>query len=132
MKTYLFGLILVFAGLAQPAPAMTSDAAEQIRFFATCLGRVSATMEHEWLMGRSGDQAQGQRKLFESLVEAVLPDARRAGLTSAQVLNMRIEAKFAQARLLQTATFQTDERRKRYAARIAEREIGTCNSMLLG
>ncbi|CUH76142.1 hypothetical protein [Tropicibacter naphthalenivorans] len=144
LKTYLFGLLMVLIGAATPALAMPDTgpdtgpnagpdrATEQVRLFATCLGRMSATMEHEWLMGRDGAQARGQRQLFEMLVEAVMPDARRAGLTGAHILHLRIEAKFAQAKLLQAASFDPDTRRKRYAANLAQREIGACNSLALG
>ena len=99
------------------------------RFFAACLGRLSATMEHEWLMGRDGELARDQRDIFVSLLDSVAPDS---ALSRADILHMRIEAKFAQAKLLQAASFHTDARQKRYAASLADRQIGHCTAMLLG
>lgn len=128
LKTYVLGLLvaMICGTQALAAPDLSRDPA---RFFATCLGRFSATMEHEWLMGRDGEQARDQRAMFETLLEVVAPDS---ALSRADILHMRIEAKFAQAKLLQVASFHTDARQKRYAAGLARREIGSCAALLLG
>ncbi|WGW03290.1 hypothetical protein [Tropicibacter oceani] len=130
LKTYVLGLI--FWAVAGVGQAMPLEIGDQARSFAACLGRYSATMEHEWLMGRDGALAQDRRRLFESLLDAVTHDARTAGLTGAHLLHIRIEAKFAQARLLQTASLGQDARRARYAQSRASQLIGTCQAMVLG
>lgn len=124
-------LALLVAPIGAPAHAMPGEMQEMVRLFASCAGRYSATMEHEWLMGRDGRAAEAQRRGFVALLDAVLPDARAAGMTGPQVLNLRIEAKFAQAQLLQTASFHDDPARRDRAAQSAAREIIGCRGLLL-
>lgn len=128
-KTYLASLFLL-AIAAFPLRAVTFDAAELARNFASCLGRYSATMEHEWLLGRDGAQASAARRQFEALLEAVAPDARMAGLGGAQFLHIRIEAKQAQAQLLTYASFGLDPRRARLARANAERLLDGCRMLV--
>ncbi|WP_419409892.1 hypothetical protein [Primorskyibacter sp. 2E107] len=111
--------------------AMPNDVRDQAQRFASCLGRYSATMEHEWLLGRDGADALARRQMFEALLEAVAPDAKQAGLSSAQVLHIRIEAKFAQARLLSLASFATDRRQARHAQASAQRLMTSCRMLVL-
>ena len=85
-------LALLVAPIGGPAHAMPGEMQEMVRLFASCAGRYSATMEHEWLMGRDGRVAEAQRRGFVALLDAVLPDARAAGMTGPQVLSLRIEA----------------------------------------
>ena len=110
MKTLIalaFGLTALFQ--APPVFAQSAD----LRLFATCAGRLSALMEHQWLLSDpASDQTARQRKSMLSLVAAMAgPDAARA-------LNWRIEAKAAQASLLARARFGTNEAT---AARSAQR-----------
>ncbi|WP_425098667.1 hypothetical protein [Tropicibacter sp. S64] len=132
MKTYLLSLLVLVIGAVTPALALPNTVREQTESFASCLGRYSATMEHEWLLGRDGMEARERRALFETLLEAITPDARAAGLDGPQVLHIRIEAKMTQARLLSTAHFDLDPRRARYARITAERLMSTCQQMVLG
>ena len=121
-KTFLCGALvaLVTASTTEAAPAQT---AERVRLFASCAGRLSATIEHGWLIDRSdGSTEQRQRRGFEELIAAILPDARAAG----------IAAKFAQARLLQTASFHRDTRRAARARMLAEQELARCTAILPG
>lgn len=127
LKTFFLGLVL---SLATGLGAQPLGVREQAQSFASCLGRYSAALEHEWLMGRDGANAQERRRLFESLLEAVSPDARTAGLSGAEILHIRIEAKFAQARLLQLAAFSDDERRARYAHGQAVMLLGSCQALV--
>ncbi len=115
------------------ASAFGDRAVEQVRLFATCAGRLSASIEHVWLIGQGdGSRDAAHRRSFDALIEAVLPDAEAAGLSGKQVWHLRIVAKAAQARLLQTAAFHTDQRRARAAGRLAIRQMSTCEALLLG
>lgn len=115
--------------LALPGFAMPDDMRERAQVFATCLGRASAEMEHSWLIGGGADAAQDRRALFEMLLDTV---ASRSGIPGPDLLDMRIRAKFAQAHLLQTATFHTDPDRKRRAGAAARRAQRPCAALILG
>lgn len=95
--------------------------------FANCAGRLSAQMEYAWLVSDgNSDRAEAQRAAMVSLVEAITPPGQ-----GHQVLNWRVDAKMAQARLLQRATFNADDADAQWAARRAETEITYCTSLLL-
>ncbi len=106
------------------AQAMPSDLALT---FAGCAGRMSAEMEHAWLLSESGSETiMAQRETFASLVSAVMePGEGRA------ILAHRIQTKHAHARLLQQAVFSQDETQAERAERIAVTFVSTCQSMLL-
>ncbi|WP_089278286.1 hypothetical protein [Antarctobacter heliothermus] len=109
--------------------ALTDVPRERAQIFATCLGRASAEMEHSWLIGGGADAAQDRRALFEMLLDTV---ASRSGIPGPELLDMRIRAKFAQAHLLQIATFHTDPDRKRRADAAARRAQRPCAALILG
>jgi hypothetical protein len=69
--------------------------------FATCTGRLSALMEHQWLMqDRGADRTEAMRDAMAGLLGAVVtPD------TEVRAMSLRIEAKVAEAALLGTASF---------------------------
>ena len=93
---------------------------------AGCTGRLSAQMEHQWLMGRSGDDARDRRGAMLDILDAMItPDTGR------QVLARRIEAKYAQSRLLQRAEFNDDPKDANRARTRAEIEIANCTALLL-
>ena len=132
LRTHILGALMALTLPLTGAAALPADPVEQARVFASCLGRFSAEMEHDWLMGGDGEAARKERRLFESLLDAVLPDASRGGLGGARLLHMRIEAKHAQARLLQAAQFQDDPRRAERAGRVALRHVSQCRALVLG
>lgn len=101
------------------------------RLFASCAGRLSATIEHGWLtdLGDGAREAR-LRRGFEDLIAAILPDARAVGLDGPRILHQRIAAKFAQAQLLQTASFHRDTRRAARARLLADRELARCTAIL--
>lgn len=110
---------------AMPATAAPED---DLRRFAICTGRLSATMEQQWLVSDpASDQTRGQRDAMWSLVEALMP----AGSES-RVMAWRIEAKVAQAVLLTQARFGTDARAAGHAGARAEALMRSCTSALLG
>jgi len=96
--------------------------------FAACAGRLSAQMEHEWLLGLpSSDRTQSERDGMVGLLETVA-----TAQTAPAALNIRIEAKHAQAELLTRATFGRDDRLAKWAALRAETAMAECRSLLLG
>jgi hypothetical protein len=126
LKTSLRALALaVLLSPAPPAWAETDAATEQLRFFATCTGRLSALMEHQWMFdGPASDLTKDRRDAMLSLVEAVaLPgDERRA-------LIWRVEAKAAQAALLQQAAFGQAANAER-ARHLSDRLMGDCTAAI--
>ena len=99
---------------------------EIVRLFATCAGRLSAVMEHEWLLSRPGSEATAlRRSRMLDLLEAVTEErnARR-------ILTLRIEAKAAQARLLSRAAFSLDAAEASRAEAAAGRFMARCDALL--
>lgn len=130
VKTLLC-LCLAALWAAQPARALPAGPADRAVLFASCAGRYSAAMEHAWLMGKDDTAAQARRRQFLDLIDALRPAAFDAGLTGPALLDARITAKFAQARLLQLATFHTDAARKRRAQAASRRAMAPCAALLL-
>lgn len=122
MKTLAVGYLALML-LASAAGA----AVDLPRAFAECAGRFSASMEHAWLMQDPDAAAfERDRAAFAGLLDAVgAPQGQ-------QVLALRIDAKAAQARLLQEARFGTDSDRAAWALRRAEEQLATCRLLLLG
>lgn len=103
-----------------------------LRDFAACAGRYSATLERQWLLGLPGsDEIAKRRASFADLVDALLPIARTEGYGGRDILNWRIEAKFAQARLLQLGDFGTNHDNRAPAHEMAARYLTQCDQMLL-
>lgn len=121
LRTALAGFVLGLLTL----PAMAGD--DPLRTFASCAGRLSAQMEHQWLISDpASDRTQIQRAAMISLIEAIMPaDAGR------DVLAWRIDAKQAHAVLLTRATFNDDPDDAAWAARRAESQIAACTGLLL-
>ncbi|MEO1734416.1 MAG: hypothetical protein AAFR45_12435, partial [Pseudomonadota bacterium] len=100
---------------------------ETLRFFATCTGRLSALMEHQWLMdGPASDHTKAQREALIEIIDAILPPD-----LGPQVLTWRIEAKMAHAVLLTRATFGENPKDTAYARKLATRHVAECNAALL-
>lgn len=124
MKTRISYVAALVLGLIC---AKTAQADDLTLTFAKCAGRYSAQMEHQWLLGKSGEDAGAERAAMIALLEAVMPAAR-----AREALSKRIEAKFAQSRLLTRATFTKDQDSARWAARRAAEEIGSCRALMTG
>ncbi len=108
---------------------MTEAAASDGLFktFAGCVGRMSAEMEHAWLLNtESADKLKAQRMTFISLLDAVTPAGRER-----EALIVRVDTKMAHASLLTTASFGTTPTRSRHAQRRAERLVSQCRALLL-
>ncbi|WP_428511583.1 hypothetical protein [Roseovarius sp.] len=104
-----------------------SFAAPLPEIFAGCTGRLSAELEHAWLMqDPDADILETRRARFEQLLAATsTPDQR------SHLLDHRIRAKKAHARILSTAQFSRDTDRAGWARQRANAEIGYCQSFLL-
>lgn len=123
MRTLLCLLLM----LGQPSLAQASSPEDQLRTFATCAGRLTAQLEHQWLMQTAGaDALQRQRGQIVELLEAVMPRDR-----GRDVLNWRIEARAAQRALLQRATFGTQADDAAWASQMAEQFMADCTVFLL-
>ncbi len=135
LKTHIAAIALAI--LCAPPTHALSDGIpnaprEQAQFFASCLGRFSAAREHAWLMGGEDRQAEVGFSMFEDLLEAVSFDAQSLGISGQELLANRIEAKMAQARLMQAATFQQDPKRRRISARLADNHLLACKTLVIG
>jgi hypothetical protein len=119
-------LNILAVALALFAMPVAAGQASLLGAFATCTGRFSAEMEHAWLMGNDATYFEERRSQFSEMVGAVMhPDQGR------EALSLRIDAKFAHARLLNSATFADAPERRAIALRRAADELNTCTSMLL-
>lgn len=78
---------------AEAEPDIPDD---PLHFFATCAGRMSALMEHQWIVdGPASDATKARRADILDLVAALTPPGAEA-----QVMGWRVEAKAAHAALL--------------------------------
>jgi hypothetical protein len=121
--------IVILAGLmgifqAQAALGQTAD----LRLFASCAGRLSALMEHQWLLSDpEAEVTAAERDAMLSLVSTMVgPEDEALALT------LRVAAKAVQADLLSQARFGQDDARAARAARQSDDLIGMCRSLLLG
>ena len=96
---------------------------DPLRFFADCTGRLSAEMEHSWLLsdGRT-DAAEHDYEVALGILEAMTTPT-----DATWVLSHRISAKAAQTALLHRATFQGDAR----SAQLAAQYVASCTSLIL-
>lgn len=96
------------AGAAGLAPGSALDR------FATCAGRLSAVMEHQWLTDPpASDQTRDLRARMLDLVAAV-----EEPQTAVLALARRVEAKAAHAALLRLATFGANHAAARRAGQL--------------
>jgi hypothetical protein len=122
----LLALVPAGTGRADPGHAKNS-LSDPVIIFATCAGRYSAEVEHRWLTGRNADQISKQRRAMIDLVDAVLQPGQ-----GRRVLARRIEAKMAQAALLQRADFNPDPAVSRRALLLAQTALRGCTNLLPG
>lgn len=102
LRTFTLALAVGQALALPPAPLRAQD--DLARLFAVCTGRLSAAMEHAWLMGGPEAEAAGQqRAAMLSLLEAVAdPHDKR-------LMALRVDAKAAQSALMSRAIFAQDK-----------------------
>ena len=120
LETFLAVLVLG----ALPAPGAADPL---LREFAICAGRLSATMEDQWMFdGPGSEKTAMQLAAVVSLIEASMPQG-----AGREVLAWRIDAKVAQRGLLHQARFAQDPRLAEMAAARAEALAATCRAMIL-
>ena len=119
---------VIWASLAgTSAPAVTIATDPQLELFATCAGRLSARVEHDWTFASDHASATlAQRDAMVDLIAAVVtPDV------GPRAMNIRIAAKVAHARLLRRAVYNDDAADAAWAARRADELEGECAAILL-
>ena len=125
-KTF-FSLLVLLCALAAPSAARAGDDIpdDPLHFFATCAGRMSALMEHQWLVdGPASDLTMARRTAVLDVVASLTPAGQEA-----QVMSWRIAAKAAHAALLGATRHGTAQSRAR-AARQAAGLITPCEAYL--
>lgn len=128
LKTILVCALALYGGWfgGNAAQATPGKLADPVSTIAGCAGRLSALMEHKWLMGEDADHIQRRREAMVEILDAMMsPDTGRT------VLARRIEAKQAQARLLQRSVFNDDKDDAERARVRAEIAIASCEALLL-
>lgn len=122
IKTLLLGA-LVISGLSGGVRAES----DLVLVFAGCTGRLSAEMEHAWLMSDArADDFQAQRARFASILRAIMPADR-----ARETLSYRVDVKLAHSAILTTARFGTNPRLSELAKQQARMHVRACTSMLL-
>lgn len=126
LKT-IIAIMIASIGTQAAAENLDVSFAPDVRFFAACAGRLSAQLEHEWLLqdARSEDTAAARATLLDILEALMRADQGR------QVLAWRVDAKMAHAALLTRATFGEDAQDADWALRTAETQLAQCTGLLL-
>ena len=126
LRTYLCATALCCALAAPLAARAGGDVPDDpLRFFATCAGRMSALMEHQWIVdGPASDVTKARRQSVLEVVAALTPAGQEA-----RVMGWRVEAKAAHAALL-AATRQGDPAAVRRAERRAMGLMAECDALL--
>ncbi|MDJ0823331.1 MAG: hypothetical protein QNJ09_16165 [Paracoccaceae bacterium] len=132
LRTIVTGCAVAMYMVTSISPVHAETPRDQAQAFANCIGRYTALRDHGWLIGQNNPVAETRRALFEDLLEAVLEDARRDGLSGPELLNTRISAKLAQSRLLHMAQMGPESAHAARAQAMAYREMRACDAMVLG
>lgn len=125
--------ILAATGLAcllatTPHPLRAAQPIDLVAEFAQCTGRLSAQMEHQWLISDpTADHTKQHRTEMITLLEAVMDPA-----AAPQALNLRISAKQAHAQLLSQSLFAQSDTRRTYARKRAHHFLAHCIGYLSG
>jgi len=129
----IIGAVFASLCLATPGFCFSLSPQDRLQVFAVCAGRLSALEEQQRMFdGPASERTAAQIRDFEALIEALLPFAVQEGLNGRSVLHWRVDAKMAQAMLLQAAVFGTDPNRADMAQQRADSLLVSCKSLLLG
>ena len=126
VKHFLFVTILI-SSIPAGQSARAAEAPDPYARLAICVGRFSALLEHQWLIG--GADANATATARQTMLN--LLDTAPMSDPVAQ-LARRIEAKQLLARVLQRADLATASREKFMARARADHEIGECTALILG
>lgn len=131
VNDYLVRSLKNTSGVACILAVCTSAAFAQVDLhqrFANCTGRLSAQLEHEWLMSDSAsEKTAGVLTQFQDLLQAATPEGQHR-----ETLNRRIEAKLSHSALLTRASFNDQADDAERAKRRARKYISLCTAMLIG
>lgn len=122
----LIRLLALVALLPLAAQATPEAGEERLRVFATCAGRLSAQLEHHWLMSDPSEETGERRQTTLDILAAITPPDRET-----DAMSWRIEAKASFRALLARATFGTDPEDARWATLHAGRLLAPCTDLLL-
>lgn len=124
IKTLASAAIIALTG-----PATATANTELISTFAGCTGRLSAQLEYEWLMlDANASNTETKRDGLAQILDLLMHTGQSG---DAEILSLRINAKYAQAQLLQRATFNADPDDARRARRAAVENVADCAALLL-
>lgn len=124
MLISFLGLSLTYLAPEGSSSAQTLPNTDPTRLFATCTGRLSALMEYQWLIqDPASDATERLRDQMADLLTATLtPD------TAVHAMDLRLQAKVAEADLLAVAHFG---RKNLWAEARARHQIADCTALLL-
>lgn len=121
-----FYFVVFFLFTTPPVQAQSYDADAQLRLFASCVGRLSAVVEHEWnAAGAVSRTTAARRDAVVQIVAAILPQDR-----SRDALYWRNAAKEAQSNLIARANSASDAADAAWAQSQARRLEQECTSLL--
>ena len=106
--------------------AQTSTHSDPVRLFATCTGRLSALMEFQWLVQ---DPHSGPTEVLRDQMADLLAAALPKG-EGVRAMDLRIQAKMAEAALLNEALFGRKDRQA-WASAQAQHLLSRCTALLL-
>ncbi|PWL34646.1 hypothetical protein [Marivita sp. XM-24bin2] len=121
LKTFRYAALLtcLAATAAKPEPDL-------LLRVASCVGRLSAQIEHHWLMSNQPTKGiETQRAHMLDILDALV-----TAEVATRALANRIDAKLAHASLLTQAAFSNDTRRATWAEKRAKQELALCSLML--
>jgi hypothetical protein len=123
LRKIVFGLCWALSAPVLPLCAQTLPHGDPMRLFATCTGRLSALLEYQWLVQDPGaDATEARRDAMAQLLAAAMPlDG------AARAMDLRLQAKVAEAQLLQQAL----GRNGAWALALAKRQMANCTALLL-
>ncbi len=128
LKTFLLGLFLCQPAMADTTPLAPQPGEELLYQFASCTGRFSALVEHQWMF--DGDASEITIKEMQAMASIV--DAILAADQGRRALNWRIEAKVAYRHLLSLTVFGPQTRGQIALKLRADRMLSDCRALLLG
>jgi len=127
LRKHLSRLFLGLIPLLQATPSCAqSPSTDPVYLFATCTGRFSALIEHQWLVSDpASDQTEHLRDAMVDLLEAALPAER-----TVQAMAWRLEAKVAAAGLLHQVAFGRTPAYQTAAERQFAALMANCRALL--
>lgn len=120
-------LTAVLISAALSASAQYLSPSQRALAFATCAGRFLA-VESRWGEPMPEDSASA---LFDSLVDATLPDAIDYGMPERAAIDARVQAWRSHAYLRQDMRHAVDSRRIDRAAAQLKRDLESCKALVL-